>query len=184
MQLTDGRTLIDQINNTGIQPPSAYGGHDYRRLLPVQSFYEAYDIGGARDLAMSLAHPSARQVMTLFPPGEDQPAEMTRARIADALAHGLWGVVVWSAGEVFRRALEPSAWGAELARGFAEFKTVGEAFAGAELSRSDVWLVESQASVRATGSTSSLSTRTTTWTSGPTVPTTPNGSSSNPSTAV
>ena len=134
---------------TGIQPPSAYGGHDYRRLLPNLSFYEAYDIGGARDLAMSLAPSTARQVLTLFPPGQRLPAEMTRARIADALAHGLWGVVVWSAGEVFRRALEPSAYGAQLARGFAEFAAVGEAFAGAELSRSNVWLGESQATVRA-----------------------------------
>src|SRR5262249_18600840 len=46
---------------TGMQPPSAYGGHDYRRLMPLCDLYEAYDIGGARDVAMCFAGAGARQ---------------------------------------------------------------------------------------------------------------------------
>jgi hypothetical protein len=137
------------VGLTGLQPPSAYGGHDYRRLMPAFTFYEAYDIGGARDLAMSLAPPGARQVVTVFPPDPGQPAEMTRGRLVDALAHGLWGVVVWSAGEVFGPGLEPGEFATELADGFRSLADVAAVFAGAELQRSPVWIVESQASVRA-----------------------------------
>ncbi len=55
------RILLQQIRRhsddlpcglTGVQPPSAFGGHDYQRLLPHLDFYEVYDIGGARDLVV------------------------------------------------------------------------------------------------------------------------------------
>src|SRR6185503_15632367 len=59
---------------TGLQPPSAYGGHDYARLLPAMTCFEAYDIGGARDLAACLAPRGALQLATVFP--EDDPQRL------------------------------------------------------------------------------------------------------------
>ena len=149
--------LVEQIEReapslpaglTGIQQPSAYGGHDYRRLLPGLSFFEVYDIGGARDLAMSMA-PTARQVATLFPPEGAVDQGLVKAQIADLLAHGMWGAVVWSSSLVVDQAGNPTAFGAALADGFTRLDPVGEVFANARLVRSPVWLVESQASVRA-----------------------------------
>jgi Beta-galactosidase len=134
---------------TGMPAPAAYGGHDYARLLPGLRFYEVYDVGGARDLAMSLAPAGARQVATLFPPKPGEGADLVRARLADMLAHGLWGAVVWSAGEVLDAGCRPTAYGRALAAALDDLKPALAAFAGATVLRSPVWILESQASVRA-----------------------------------
>ena len=138
-----------RVGLTGIQPPSAYGGHDYARLLPMSTFFEAYDIGGARDLAMSFAPADALQMATLFPPGEKRPLDFVRARCHEFLAHGMGGVIVWSAGGAFGASGHPSGFGRELATVFKELEGVKGAFSGARIERSPVWIVESQASVRA-----------------------------------
>lgn len=137
------------VGLTGMQPPSAYGGHDYRRLVPELSFFEAYDIGGARDLAMSLAPTGARQILTVFPPTGDEPRDMVKGHLADALAHGMWGAVVWSAGDVFTDGLRPTPFGASVRGALRDLASAGAAFAGAELEFGPVWIVDSQASVRA-----------------------------------
>jgi hypothetical protein len=134
---------------TGMQPPSAYGGHDYRRLMPLCSFYEAYDIGGARDLAMSFAPPGARQVTTLFPPAKGEPLQMVRGWYFDALAHGMAGIVGWSASDMLGRDGKPTPYGKELAHAISSLRAAADVVAGAELIRSPVWLIESQAAVRA-----------------------------------
>ncbi|MEM7202142.1 MAG: alpha-amylase family protein [Planctomycetota bacterium] len=133
---------------TGIQPPTAYGGHDLPRLMPTQTFFEVYDIGGARDLAQCYVPAAARQVATLFPQDEEQPPDFLRARLFDGLAHGLAGSITWSAGDVIDAEGRPTDYGRALA---AAFRTLEPArvVAGAELLRDPVWLVDSQASVRA-----------------------------------
>lgn len=134
---------------TGMQPPTAYGGHDYRRLMPLMDFYEAYDIGGARDLAMSLAGPGAKQIATITPLPAGAPLALVRGRVFDMVAHGMSGLVVWSAREVFGSGAEPTDYGRELAQAFASLRPAADITAGATVQRSSVWIVESQASVRA-----------------------------------
>lgn len=138
-----------RVGLTGLQPPSAYGGHDYARLLPELTFFEAYDIGGARELAASMAPEHAAQVVTLFPGAATAPPRLAEAACYDALARGMHGVVVWSAGEVFAADGAATAYGELLERVFREMAPVAERFARARVQRSAVWIVESQASVRA-----------------------------------
>lgn len=137
------------VGLTGIQTPAAYGGHDYTLLLPWMTFFEAYDIGGARDLAMSLAPDHARQVTTIFKPPEGASMDRVRLQVADAIAHGMSGLVVWSAKEIFDGDRQPSAYGMALKHVFHELAPAARAFAGARVVRSPVWIVESQPSVRA-----------------------------------
>lgn len=134
---------------TGLAAPAAYGGHDHGLLVPNLGFYEAYDSGGARDLAMSLAPAGARQVATLFPPQAGEDLDLVRARLADMLAHGMWGTVVWSAGDVLDADGVPTAYGRALEAALEDLGPARRAFAGAKVLRSPVWIVESQASVRA-----------------------------------
>lgn len=137
------------VGLTGIQQPSAYGGHDYARLLPLCSFYEVYDIGGARDLAMCLAPASATQVATLFPPAGKLSPKILQAQLADLIAHGMSGMVVWSAGLAFDGERRPTAYGKSINAALRRLRPAADRFAGATMGRSDVWMVESQASVRA-----------------------------------
>lgn len=134
---------------TGIQPPAAYGGHDYGRLLPMCTFFEVYDIGGARDLAMCLAPRDALQMVTLFPPEPGEAQRLVEARVFDALAHGMAGVITWSSGDVIAGDRAPTEFGRRLRDAFAASRPAQDLFAGAVVERSPVWLIESQASVRA-----------------------------------
>ncbi|MHC5069970.1 MAG: hypothetical protein ACYTGO_05725 [Planctomycetota bacterium] len=152
------RRLVAQVSRhdrrlpcglTGIPAPAAYGGHDYARLLPHLTFYEIYDQGGARDLAMSLAPDGARQVATLFPPKAGTGTDLVGARLADMLAHGLWGTVIWSAGDVLDADGRATAYGRAIATAVRELEPAFANFAGATVLRSPIWIVESQASVRA-----------------------------------
>jgi hypothetical protein len=133
---------------TGIRPPSAFGGHDHRRIVPQCSFYGVHDIGGARDLAMCLASRDAFHVATIGVPGPGVPAAWTRARFLELIAHGLDGVIVSSCRDVLGGDATPTPFGSELAASFAAARRL-DVFAGARIERSPVWLVESQASVRA-----------------------------------
>ncbi len=137
------------VGLTGIQPPSAFGGHDYARLLPELGFYEAYDIGGARALARSFAKPGAVEIATLFRPKHDNMPEWVAARLDDMLSHGMNGVVVWSAAEVFAASGKASAFGHAFDRALRGVSRAKQLFAGAKVEPSSIWIVESQASVRA-----------------------------------
>jgi len=92
--------------------------------------------------------PGAREFTTLFPPRGDVDARLVRAQLAAALAHGLSGVIVWSAGDVVLPEGTPSPFGVALGRAFAASRTVAATIAGARLQPSDVWIVESAPSVR------------------------------------
>lgn len=134
---------------TGMQPPTAFGGHDFARLLPGMRFYEVYDLGGARELADAWAHPAAHEVATLFPPGSHEPAAMVDARLGALVAHGMSGVIVWSASDVIGTGTAPTAYGQRVARVLERLAPAADVFAGARVRHSPVLLVESRASVRA-----------------------------------
>ena len=150
------------VGLTGLQPPAPFGGNDYARFLGDLEIFEAYDIGGARELARSLA-PDARELVTLFPPQNLQPGKgasprsAVRASLGEALAGGVDAVVVWSAEDCLRAkqvegeqpVVERTLYGEAVAAGFADLANVARHFAGAAVQRSPVWILESQASVRA-----------------------------------
>ena len=136
---------------TGIQQPSAYGGSNFDGLLRGLDYYEAYDIGGARDLAMGCARGDAWQLTTVFAAAGDHAAALLAARFADALAHGIRVVVPWHAGLLVARTAEgvtPTGYGRQLAAAIARAAPLA-AFAGARLERSPIWLVEEHAAVQA-----------------------------------
>ncbi len=138
------------IGLTGLQQPAAYGGSDYSLLMPELDVFEIYDIGGARDLAMSLARPLARQIITLFPPKEGQPMDLVAAHVTDALAHGMTGVVLWHAGHLLNRAdgMQPTPFGVAVRDALRGAQSLSP-LAGASVERSLVWIVESQPAVQA-----------------------------------
>lgn len=135
---------------TGIQPPSAFGGHDLTRLVPILDLFEVAEVGGARALAMSFARPGARQFAALPAPTRDQALECVAGQVADALAHGMSGVFVDGRALLLdeSRGLRSSAYGTAVGTALAWAEPLG-ALAGASLERSSVWIVESQASVQA-----------------------------------
>lgn len=137
------------VGLTGLQQPSAFGGHNYHLQMRGQSFYEVYDIGGSRDLAMCTAPRGAWQMATLFPLRGDEPVELCRARVADMLAHGMAGVITWSLGDILDDERQATRFGQATQQAFAALQPAMRAFAGAELQRDPVWMLESQASVRA-----------------------------------
>lgn len=135
---------------TGIQQPSAYGGSNFDGLLRGLDFFEAYDIGGARDLAMGCARGDAWQLTTVFAAAGEHAQALLAARFADALAHGIRVVVPWHAGLLVARTAEgvtPTVFGRQLAAAIARAAPLA-AFAGARLERSPIWLVEEHAAVQ------------------------------------
>lgn len=136
------------VGLTGMQPPSAFGGHDYARLLPGLDLIEAYDIGGATALAASL-RPAAMALSTLGPGPQGSPASLPLARLCAAALRGDAAVVVWNGDNVFGKDGAPSPFGQSLQRAFERLGPALDACAGAAVQRSEVWLLESQPSVRA-----------------------------------
>ncbi|MEZ5989896.1 MAG: sigma 54-interacting transcriptional regulator [Planctomycetota bacterium] len=85
----------------GGQAPSAFGGWDWRLLLESVDYVEPYDIGGTRELVRSYLRPGTLHYETVFPEQDPAMADRVRARLWDAYAHGLDGVILWSSGLVF-----------------------------------------------------------------------------------
>ncbi len=131
---------------TGLQPPSAFGGHDYAVLLPGLTLAEAYDVGGATALARSLL-PGVPKLATLGVPANGTPGRLVQGQLADWIAHGTAAVVVWNADTVLQGdGLTP--FGQQVQAAFDELAAVARSCAGAEVQTDPVWIVESQASVR------------------------------------
>jgi hypothetical protein len=137
------------VGLTGLPAPSAFGGFDYQHLLVGQRFYEVYDDGGVGALARSRAEADAREFITLFPLREAESPRLIEARLADALAHGVSGAIVWSSGDCFRADGTATRFGAALTGAFARFAPIAARCAGARVIPSPIWIVESRASVRA-----------------------------------
>lgn len=134
---------------TGLQPPSAYGGTDYHKLMPDMDLYEVYDIGGARALAMSLAAPNARQVATVFAPDAPRSPRLVVAHLADCLAQGMAGAVLWHAGLLVERGVQPqpTAYGAAIGAALRELLP-WQSLANARRELSPLWIVENHAAVQ------------------------------------
>ncbi len=143
------------VGLTGLQVPGAFGGNDPARILPALSLAEPYAIGGTSELARSFLPPAAHRYETLFPPAKDSPEAalpltgFLRARLTAMAFAGLAGVVVWNDANVADAAGKATPFGAALTRALAEQKDLLDACAGAVVEPGPVWLLESQASVRA-----------------------------------
>ncbi len=138
------------VGLTGMQAPTAFGGHDVAALMPSMGFYEAYDLVGLRDLCRAWARPGALEVATLFgcPPAEVDVR--LRAELGSLLAHGLDGVIVYQGRDVCAPDGEPTAYGESVRAAFARLAPVMSLCAArVEVRDRDVLLVESRPSVRA-----------------------------------
>lgn len=142
------------VGLTGLPAPSAFGGHDYARLLPLLTCSEPYEGGGAPELARSLGAAGSHRFATLFPPEAGSPASslpldgLLRARLAAIAAQGLAGAVVWNDTALSQPDGSPTPFGLALRRAFDQMSGALDACAGAELEAGTCWVVESQASVR------------------------------------
>jgi hypothetical protein len=135
---------------TGLQAPFAFGGHDYARLLPGLTLLEAYDLGGAVELARSLV-PRAQHWSTLQIPTEleaDSSSQLL-ALLAEAAARGQDGVVVWNDERVLAADETLTAAGKAMRTAFQSARPALDACAGAVPEHDSVWICESHASVRA-----------------------------------
>jgi hypothetical protein len=141
------------VGLTGTSAPGAFGGGDAPRLLPQLTLVEPYDIGGAVDLARSFAARGAHRYATLLPPEPSALAglplaDWVRAQTAAMACRGLAGVVVWNDGTV-AAAGAATPFGIAVQQAFTRLGPALDACAGATVEADGVWLVESQASVRA-----------------------------------
>lgn len=138
------------VGLTGMQAPTAFGGHDVAALMPSMGFYEAYDLVGLRDLCRALARPDAREVATVFGCAPEEVDVRLRAQLGGLVAHGLDGVIVYQGRDVCDADGEPTAYGRSVASAFARLAPAMDACAPrVEVRDRDVLLVESRASVRA-----------------------------------
>ncbi len=132
----------------GGQAPAAWGGYDWSLLAGPVRFVEAYDIGGAREVAASFASPETKRVETLFL-GKDP--DLARARFYSMLAHGLSGAILWSSRRFLDLEGKPTAAARALAPAFLEAGgAAGTALAGSRPAPGPwrIGILESQPSVR------------------------------------
>lgn len=139
------------IGLTGQSAPAAFGGNDPALLYPWQTVVEPYDIGGAVELALGMAPTGAHRYRTLQAPTCEprQLVERVRAEFADMACHGLAGVVVWNDAAIAAGDGEASPFGSAVRAAWRALGPTLDACAGARLEPSSIWVVESQASVRA-----------------------------------
>ncbi|HEB52707.1 MAG TPA: hypothetical protein ENI87_05585 [bacterium] len=143
------------VGLTGLAVPGAFGGHDYARLLPGQTLVEPYDTGGAIELCESLVAPSVHRYATVAPPsrerlrGNVRLADHVRATLCRHASHGVAGVVVWNDATVRGADGAKTPFGEALQAAFRRYGPTFDELAGAIIEPSEVWVVESQPSVRA-----------------------------------
>lgn len=142
------------VGLTGLSAPSAFGGNDFARYLPSLSLVEPYAIGGAVELARSFAPAGAHHYATVAPPDEAALggaalANWAQATFAALAADGAHGAVVWNDRTVAAPDGALTPFGAAVVAAQAALGPTLDACAGAQPVASAVWLVESQASVRA-----------------------------------
>ncbi len=135
----------------GGQAPAAFGGWNWPLLLQKVDFVEPYDIGGTRELVLSLKKPGTLHYETIFPERRVEMLPRVQARIYDALGHGLDGLILWSSGLIFEGKTKKrlSAYGRTLAR---ELRIVTSDQAAplchATLEKGPIAIYESQRNVR------------------------------------
>ncbi len=141
------------VGITGLQTPAAFGGTDYARFADALSLFEPYPVAGAPELVRSLAPRGSHHYATLSPPdavslGAVSPRSFVHAQVAAMACAGLAGVVVWNDGTIADAQGKDTAFGAAVAHALRSLAPALDACAGATVVPSDVWVVESQASVR------------------------------------
>lgn len=143
------------VGLTGLAVPGPFGGHDYSQLIDGHMLAEPYDIGGSIELCRSLLPPGAHRYATLIPPTKDSRAsnvsidDYVRARLMGMASQGMAGVVVWNDATVVDQSGDVTPFGRAVRKAFVAHGAEFDALAGAEVEASPIWLVESQASVRA-----------------------------------
>lgn len=133
----------------GGQPPAAFGGYDWSRLLPIVDWVEPYNLGGLRELVRSWKTPSQLHFETIFPEKDATLAPRAISKLWAAYAHGLSGVILWSAGKFLDAKGQLTGFGRLLAP---ELRKLADPRArllvGARPYPGDVVVLESQPSVR------------------------------------
>lgn len=143
------------VGLTGLAVPGPFGGHDYSRLIAGHTLAEPYDIGGSIELCRSLVPRGAHRYATLIPPAAESRAskvsiaDYVRARLLAMASQGMAGVVVWNDGTVADAEGEETRFGRAVREAFVAHGAEMDALAGATIAPSPIWVVESQASVRA-----------------------------------
>ena len=143
------------VGLTGLNVPGPFGGYNYGRLIREHTVAEPYNIGGAVELCRSLLPRSAHRYATLFPPEPESAAskvaidDYVRARLMAVACQGMAGVVVWNDRTVAESDGLETPFGAAVRSAFAAHGDAFDALAGAQIEPSPIWVVESQASVRA-----------------------------------
>ena len=143
------------VGLTGLAVPGPFGGHDYSQLIQGHMLAEPYDIGGSIELCRSMVPRGAHRYATLIPPAQDSRAskinigDYVRARLMAMASQGMAGVVVWNDATVVDQKGVVTPFGRAVRKAFVAHGAEFDALAGAEVEASPIWLVESQASVRA-----------------------------------
>ena len=143
------------VGLTGLNVPGPFGGYDYGRLVRELTVAEPYNIGGSVELCRSLLPRSAHRYATLFPPDSESDAskieidDYVRARLMAMASQGMAGVVVWNDRTVAASDGRETPFGAAVRSTFEAHGEEFDALAGAQIEPSPIWVVESQASVRA-----------------------------------
>lgn len=142
------------VGVTGTSAPAAFGGADPRRVFAPLTLIEPYDIGGAVELTTACAAPAAHRYTTIAAPAPETLqgvplATYLRARLVAEACRGTTGAVVWNDSKVLGSDGMPTEFGKAVTAAFQAEATVLDACAGAQILPSSLWVLESQASVRA-----------------------------------
>ncbi|MCA8970379.1 MAG: beta-galactosidase [Planctomycetes bacterium] len=138
------------IGFEGGQPPAAFGGSDWSRLLRSVDWVEPYDLAGLRELVRSWRRPGQQQFETVFPESDPTLARRAVAKLWDAYAHALSGAILWSSEHFFvKGSNELSGYGELLATELRRLQEpAAEALTDARVYTGDIVILESQPSVR------------------------------------
>ncbi|MBM3972656.1 MAG: hypothetical protein FJ301_00935 [Planctomycetes bacterium] len=142
------------VGLTGLSAPAAFGGNDFARWLPSLTLVEPYALGGAVELAWSLAPAGAHHYASIAPPNEAalggaSLAHWAQAAFAALACDGAHGAVAWNDRTVAGADGALTPFGAAVVAAQSALGPTLDACAGASQVLASVWLVESQAAVRA-----------------------------------
>jgi hypothetical protein len=132
---------------SGTQPPAAYSGMDWWKMMHVLTGIEGYEIGGQFDLQRSFA-PEAR--LSPWTVGYASRGNNAVHRLWDSVFHGCHGTVCFWARSQFRPDLRPAHCQADIQRDLERLgRGVGKYFVGELRFPKNVAVYYSQASYRA-----------------------------------
>lgn len=141
-----------RVGFLGTQPPAAFGGYDWGKLiLQKPDILEIYDSGAARDLVRALA-PGVDLVDTTFATESfaNSPPEIAAARMSWLFARGGRSAILWSSEVLFNNnnPAAPTAIAKELGARAIELRRLAGELAGAAVARDDIAIVYSHPSIQ------------------------------------